>query len=48
MPPGAAAREDACEAGYGALKEFLTEVHVHLTARHTEQLGYRRLVALAQ
>ncbi|WP_374772166.1 cofilin family protein [Streptomyces sp. NBC_01310] len=30
-----------------ALREFLPDVHVHLTARRTDRLAYRRLVALA-
>ncbi|MEV7557683.1 hypothetical protein [Streptomyces sp. NPDC089795] len=33
--------------GYDALKEYLVDVHVHLTARRSAQLEYRRLVALA-
>ncbi|MFE2553675.1 cofilin family protein [Streptomyces sp. NPDC059355] len=48
IPPGAAELEVTYTAGYTALKEFLTDVHVHLTARRADQLGYRRLVALAE
>ncbi|MFE2323788.1 hypothetical protein ACFXD5_07675 [Streptomyces sp. NPDC059385] len=48
MPTAADAQEDAAyTAGYTALKEYLLDVHVHLTARRTDQLEYRRLVALA-
>ncbi|MDX6765008.1 cofilin family protein, partial [Streptomyces sp. F8] len=48
MPPAAeAAQEEAYTAGYTALKEYLADVHVHLTARAADQLAYRRLVALA-
>lgn len=47
MPADASGQEAAYTAGYAALKEFLTDVHVHLTARRTDQLEYRRLVALA-
>ncbi|MFD9722302.1 hypothetical protein [Streptomyces sp. NPDC059072] len=47
MPPGAGAQEEAYLAGYTALKEYLPDVRVHLTARRVDQLDYRRLVALA-
>ncbi|MFE6847256.1 cofilin family protein [Streptomyces sp. NPDC057686] len=47
MPPDAGGQEETYMAVYAALKEFLAEVHVHLTARRPEQLEYRRLVALA-
>ncbi|MGR4880329.1 hypothetical protein ACIPUC_12940 [Streptomyces sp. LARHCF249] len=47
MPPDAGAQEEAYTAGYTVLKEHLPDVHVHLTARRTDQLEYRRLVALA-
>ncbi|MEV6580896.1 cofilin family protein [Streptomyces sp. NPDC051582] len=46
-PAAAAGQEEAYSAGYAALKEFLTDVRVHLTVRQTDQLEYRRLVALA-
>ncbi|MGW6577480.1 cofilin family protein, partial [Streptomyces sp. NPDC054945] len=45
-----AAEGSGPEAGYAAayssLMEFLADVHVHLTAERTDQLAYRRLVAL--
>ncbi|MEU9182708.1 hypothetical protein AB0C90_39115 [Streptomyces sp. NPDC048550] len=47
VPPDAGSQEAAYTAGYTALKELLTDVHIHLTARQTAQLAYRRLVALA-
>ncbi|WP_328764837.1 MULTISPECIES: cofilin family protein [unclassified Streptomyces] len=47
MPPDADEQEAAYSSGYTALKEFLTDVRVHLTARRSDQLEYRRLVALA-
>ncbi|WP_329107080.1 cofilin family protein [Streptomyces sp. NBC_01439] len=47
MPPDASEQEEEYTAGYSALKEYLADVHVHLTARRTDQLEYRRLVALA-
>ncbi|MFD9412073.1 cofilin family protein [Streptomyces sp. NPDC059989] len=47
MPPNAAEQEETYTAGYTALKEYLGDVHVHLTARRADQLEYRRLVALA-
>ncbi|APU43859.1 MULTISPECIES: cofilin family protein [unclassified Streptomyces] len=47
MPAAAGEQEDAYTAGYSALKEYLADVHVHLTARRADQLAYRRLVALA-
>ncbi|MFK0047655.1 cofilin family protein [Streptomyces sp. NPDC090741] len=47
MPPGAGEQEETYTAGYSALKEYLADVHVYLTARRADQLDYRRLVALA-
>ncbi|MFJ8565612.1 cofilin family protein [Streptomyces sp. NPDC093514] len=47
MPPDGSEQEAAYTVGYDALKEFLADVHVHLTARRADQLEYRRLVALA-
>ncbi|MFE9933657.1 cofilin family protein [Streptomyces sp. NPDC005533] len=47
MPPDAHQQEEAYTDGYNALKEYLVDVHVHLTARRPAQLEYRRLVALA-
>ncbi|MFD9006471.1 hypothetical protein ACFV0T_36940 [Streptomyces sp. NPDC059582] len=47
IPALAGGQEEAYTAGYTALKEFLTDVHVHVTARRREHLDYRRLVALA-
>ncbi len=47
MPPGGSGQEETYTAGYTALKEYLTDVHVHLTVRRTDQLEYGRLVALA-
>ncbi|MEU9305545.1 hypothetical protein [Streptomyces sp. NPDC048269] len=47
VPSGGDWQEESYTAGYTDLKEFLTDVHVHLTARRTDQLDYRRLVALA-
>ncbi|MFJ3519697.1 MULTISPECIES: cofilin family protein [unclassified Streptomyces] len=47
MPPDTSEQEKAYTDGFTALREFLPDVHVHLTARRTDQLGYRRLVALA-
>ncbi|MFD7262219.1 hypothetical protein [Streptomyces sp. NPDC059874] len=46
-PEDAEAQEEAYTDGYTALKEYLPDAHVHLTARRTQQLEYRRLVALA-
>lgn len=46
MPPDAGG-EETYAAAYAVLKEFLPDVHVHLTARRADQLAYRRLVALA-
>lgn len=40
-PPDAGGQEEAYTAGCTALKEFLTDIHVHLTARQTDQLAYR-------
>lgn len=47
--PSAASEQDeaAYTPGYTSLAEFLADVHVHLTARRTDQLAYQRLVALA-
>ncbi|MFD7260112.1 hypothetical protein [Streptomyces sp. NPDC059874] len=47
MPASADAQEEAYTAGYDALKEYLPDVHVHLTARRKHQLKHRRLVPLA-
>ncbi|EFL19489.1 predicted protein [Streptomyces sp. C] len=47
MPPPAGTREEAYTAAYTTLQEALTEVRVHLTARHRDQLAYLRLVHLA-
>ncbi|MFG2716308.1 cofilin family protein [Streptomyces goshikiensis] len=47
MPADAEAQEEIYTAGYTFLKEYLPDVHVHLTARRQDQLEYRRLVALA-
>ncbi|MFF4392204.1 cofilin family protein [Streptomyces sp. NPDC001552] len=47
LPPDAREWEEAYTDGFTALKEFLADVHVHLTARRADQLEYRRLVALA-
>ncbi|MFJ3966506.1 hypothetical protein [Streptomyces sp. NPDC090036] len=47
MPPDSSEQETACTDGFTALREFLPDVHVHLTAGRTDQLAYRRLVALA-
>ncbi|MFI5639456.1 hypothetical protein ACIA8H_18850 [Streptomyces goshikiensis] len=47
VPTAGGRQEESYRAGYTALKGFLAEVHVHLTARATDQLEYRRLVALA-
>lgn len=47
VPAGAGSQEEAYTAGYTALKDHLPDAHVHLTARRTHQLEYRRLVALA-
>ncbi|THA74137.1 cofilin family protein [Streptomyces sp. A0592] len=47
MPPDAREQEEAYTCGYNALKEYLADVHIHLTARRPAQLAYRRLVALA-
>ncbi|MFD9419742.1 hypothetical protein ACFWC9_34270 [Streptomyces goshikiensis] len=46
VPESARGQEETYTAGYTGLKEFLTDVHVHLTATRTDQLEYRRLVAL--
>ncbi len=46
QPAAASGQEEGYTAGYTALKDFLTEAHVHLTAERTDQLEYRRLVAL--
>ncbi|MEU3727211.1 cofilin family protein [Streptomyces sp. NPDC031705] len=47
MPSDAVGQEVDYTAAYTALRELLTDVHVHLTARRPDQLAYRRLVALA-
>ncbi|WP_328923444.1 hypothetical protein OG429_01505 [Streptomyces sp. NBC_00190] len=47
VPSGAGWQEESYTAGYAALKEYLPDVRVHLTARRSDQLEYRRLVALA-
>ncbi|MFD6916001.1 hypothetical protein [Streptomyces virginiae] len=47
MPPASGEQEEAYAAGFAALTEYLPDVQVHLTARHADQLAYRRLVALA-
>ncbi|MET9604107.1 cofilin family protein [Streptomyces sp. NPDC006512] len=47
VPSDAGAEEGSYTAAYAALKEFLADVHVHLTARRREHLEYGRLVALA-
>ncbi|MFD9726158.1 hypothetical protein [Streptomyces sp. NPDC059072] len=47
MPAVAGPQEEAYMAGCTALKEYLPDVRVHLTARRTDRLEYRRLVALA-
>lgn len=47
VPPAAGDQEETYAAGYSTLKEYLADVHVHLTARRADQLAYRRLVALA-
>ncbi|MGW7026834.1 hypothetical protein ACWGFX_06515 [Streptomyces xanthophaeus] len=47
MPTEAEAQEETSTAGYTLLKEYLLDVHVHLTARRQDQLECQRLVALA-
>ncbi|MFE6905529.1 cofilin family protein [Streptomyces erythrochromogenes] len=47
MPPDAREQEQAYTDGFTALKDFLPDAHVHLTARRASQLEHRRLVALA-
>ncbi|MFC9294592.1 hypothetical protein ACFTWH_13440 [Streptomyces sp. NPDC057011] len=47
MPADAGGQEEVYTEAYTVLKEYLPDVHVHLTARRTGQLEYRRLVALA-
>ncbi|WP_406179137.1 cofilin family protein [Streptomyces sp. NBC_01006] len=47
MPADAGVEEEAYTDAYTTLKEYLADVQVHLTARRTDQLEYRRLVALA-
>ncbi|MER5757663.1 cofilin family protein [Streptomyces sp. NPDC002082] len=47
MPPDAGEQEETYAAGFSALKEYLSNVHAHLTARRADHLDYRRLVALA-
>ncbi len=46
MPSPAGEQEESYAPAFTALREFLTNVHVHLTARRKLQLEYRRLVAL--
>ncbi|MFD9415727.1 hypothetical protein ACFWC9_13610 [Streptomyces goshikiensis] len=46
MPADGGGQEENYTAGYTALKEFLAEAHVHLTARRTDHLEYWRLAAL--
>ncbi|MFD9303413.1 cofilin family protein [Streptomyces sp. NPDC060048] len=46
-PPGAGGQEEAYTAGYSALQEHLSDVHVHVKAGQADQLEYQRLVALA-
>lgn len=46
-PPHTISSQEPYVAGYEALKEILTDVRVHLTARQAQQLAYPRLVALA-
>ncbi|GGR81896.1 hypothetical protein Snoj_39360 [Streptomyces nojiriensis] len=40
LPPDARELEEAYTDGFTALKEFLADVHVHLTARRADQLDY--------
>ncbi|MGW1769729.1 cofilin family protein [Streptomyces sp. NPDC002073] len=47
MPPDTGEQEETYAAGYSALKEYLADVRVHLTARRAGHLEYRQLVALA-
>ncbi|MFE2554075.1 hypothetical protein ACFXGI_37025 [Streptomyces sp. NPDC059355] len=47
MPTDTSQQEAAYTDGFTALKEFLVDVHAHLTARHAEQLEYTRLVVVA-
>ncbi|MEW1693412.1 cofilin family protein [Streptomyces sp. NPDC091265] len=48
VPSGVSTTEEQSYADdYSSLKEFLTEVHIHLSVRRTEQLDYRQLVAQA-
>ncbi len=46
MPADSSEQETAYTDGFTSLREFLPDVHVHLTARRTDQRAYRRLVAL--
>ncbi|RSS34387.1 hypothetical protein EF912_36855 [Streptomyces sp. WAC07061] len=46
-PPHAAAQEEAYTAAYTTLKDTLTDIRVHLIARHHDQLTHPRLVRLA-
>ncbi|RST03733.1 hypothetical protein EF904_20630 [Streptomyces sp. WAC05950] len=39
-------QEAGYAAAYASLKDFLDDVRVYLTAEHTDQLEYRKLVAL--
>ncbi|APU44819.1 MULTISPECIES: cofilin family protein [unclassified Streptomyces] len=47
MPSAAGEQEETYTAGFTALKEYLSDVHIHLTARRAAHLAYGRLVALA-
>ncbi|UQX04485.1 cofilin family protein [Streptomyces sp. RerS4] len=47
VPPAAGDQEETYTVGYTILKDFLTDVRVHVTARRADHLEYRRLVALA-
>ncbi|WP_405546481.1 cofilin family protein (plasmid) [Streptomyces goshikiensis] len=47
MPADTEAQEETYTVGYTLVKEYLPDVHVHLTARRQDQLEYQRLVALA-
>ncbi|MFF4324453.1 hypothetical protein [Streptomyces sp. NPDC001568] len=45
-PSEVAEQHEGCVAGYMALKEFLSDVRVHLIARRKDQLDYQRMVDL--
>ncbi|MFJ3841882.1 hypothetical protein ACIPY6_41175 [Streptomyces sp. NPDC090054] len=47
MPSNDAVQEEDYTVACEALKQFLPNAHVHLTARRADHLDYRRLVALA-